>query len=108
MPPLGGMQIRHHCQAKAATGKSERVALYQEIIARLADEDLETWGFSRADIVRELDAIDLSGVPAPRPKLTRYALERRVLVGIRRRIQPDNGLGRLVKKVREVCDVLLR
>ncbi|MGB0622045.1 MAG: sulfotransferase family protein [Myxococcota bacterium] len=94
--------------AKAATGKSERVALYQEIIARLADEDLETWGFSRADIVRELDAIDLSGVPAPRPKLTRYALERRVLVGIRRRIQPDNGLGRLVKKVREVCDVLLR
>lgn len=94
--------------AKAATGKSERVALYQEIIARLADEDLETWGFSRAEIVRELDAIDLAGVPAPRPRLTRYALERRVLVGIRRRIQPDNGLGRLVKKVREVCDVLLR
>ena len=94
--------------AKAATGKSERVALYQEIIARLADEDLETWGFSRAEIVRELDAIDLAGVPAPRPRLTRYALERRVLVGIRRRIQPDNGLGWLVKKVREVCDVLLR
>lgn len=94
--------------AKAATGKSERVALYQEIIARLADEDLKTWGFSRAEIVRELDAIDLAGVPAPRPRLTRYALERRVLVGIRRRIQPDNGLGRLVKKVREVCDVLLR
>ena len=23
MPPLGGMQIRHHCQAKAATGKGE-------------------------------------------------------------------------------------
>ena len=94
--------------AKTATGKSERVALYQEIIARLADEDLETWGFSRAEIVRELDAIDLAGVPAPRPRLTRYALERRVLVGIRRRIQPDNELGRLVKKVREVCDVLLR
>ena len=53
-------------------------------------------------------AIDLEGKPPARPKLTRYALERRVLVGIRRRIRPDNGLGRLVKKVREVCDVLLR
>jgi len=94
--------------AKAATGQPERVALYQEILARLADEDLETWGFTRADIARELAAIDLAGKPAPRPKLTRYALERRVLVGVRRRIRPDNGLGRLVKKVREVCDVLLR
>lgn len=94
--------------ARAATGQPERVALYQEILARLADEDLETWGFARADIARELAAIDLAGKPAPRPKLTRYALERRVLVGIRRRIRPDNGLGQLVKKVREVCDVLLR
>lgn len=94
--------------ARAATGQPERVALYQEILARLADEDLETWGFARADVARELAAIDLAGKPAPRPKLTRYALERRVLVGIRRRIRPDNGLGQLVKKVREVCDVLLR
>ena len=94
--------------AKAATGQPERVGLYQEIVARLADEDLETWGHPRSEIVRELEAIDLEGKPAPRPKLTRYALERRVLVGVRRRIQPDNGLGRLVQKVREVCDVLLR
>ncbi len=94
--------------AKAATGQPERVALYKEIVARLADEDLETWGFSRAEMARELDAIDLAGAPAPRPRLTRYALERRLLVGLRRRIRPDNGLGRLVKKVREACDVLLR
>ncbi len=94
--------------AKAATGQPERVSLYQEIVARLADADLETWGYPRADITRELEAIDLEGSPAPRPKLTRYSLERRVLVGLRRRIRPDNGLGRLIKKVREVCDVLLR
>ena len=94
--------------AKAATGKTKRVTLYQEILARLADEDLETWGHSRKAIAAELDRIDLAGSPAPRPKLTRYALERRVLVAIRRQIQPGNALGGLVKKVREVCDVLLR
>lgn len=94
--------------AVAATGRSDRVRLYQEILARLADEDLETWGFERAGIAAELSRIDLGGQPAPRPKLTRYALERKVLVGLRRQIQPDNSLGRWVKKIREICDVLLR
>ena len=94
--------------ARAATGRPERVGLYREILARLADEDLQTWGYSREEISRELDSIDLEGRPAPRPRLTRYALERRVLVALRRRIRPDTGLGRLVRRVREVCDVLLR
>jgi len=92
----------------AASGRSERVELYQEILARLSDEDLETWGYGRAEIRRELDEIDLDGQRAPRPRLTRYALERKILVGLRRRISPENALGGLVRRVREFCDVLLR
>jgi len=92
----------------AARGKTDRVTLYQEILARLADEDLETWGFTRAGIKAELDQIDLAAAPAPTPKLTRYSLERKLLVAIRRRTQPGSALGGLVRKVREVCDVLLR
>lgn len=92
----------------AARGLRERAALYHEILARLADEDLETWGYSRQDIAGELSQIDLDGQPAPRPKLTRYALERKLLVAIRRRIRPDNALGRAIRKLREICDVLLR
>jgi hypothetical protein len=94
--------------AEAATGRPARVGLYREILARLSDEDLSTWGYPRAQITAQLDAIDLEGKPAARPRLTRYALERRLLVGIRRRIQPDNALGRLVRRIRELCDVLLR
>lgn len=94
--------------ARAATGRPERVLLHQEILARLSDEDLETWGFPRQTIADELAAIELEGRPAPRPRLTRYALERRLLVGLRRRIRPDNALGRGVRKLREICDVLLR
>jgi hypothetical protein len=94
--------------ATAATGRSERVALYQEILARLGDEDLETWGYSRAQLSREVAQIDLAGSRAPRPRLTRYALERKVLVGLRRRITSGSALGGLVRRVRELCDVLLR
>ena len=94
--------------ATAATGRPERVGLYREILARLDDEDLSTWGYSRQQISAQLDAIDLGGKPAARPRLTRYAVERKLLVAIRRRIQPDNGLGGLVRRIREFCDVLLR
>ncbi|MBK7947687.1 MAG: sulfotransferase [Deltaproteobacteria bacterium] len=94
--------------AEAATGRPERVGLYREIVARLFDEDLETWGHPRAEIEAELDRIDLAGRPAPRPALTRYSLERKLLVALRRRIRPENRLGRWVRKLREVCDVLLR
>ena len=84
------------------------MALYRRILAQLGDGDLETWGHPRAEIAAELDAVDLGGRPAPRARLTRYALERRLLVALRRQIQPDNALGGLVRKIREICDVLLR
>lgn len=94
--------------ATAATGRPERVALYREILARLGDEDLSTWGYSKAEISKELDAIDLAGKPAARPRLTRYALERKLLIGVRRRIRPENALGGLIRRIRDICDVLLR
>jgi len=94
--------------ATAATGRPERVGLFRRILARLTDEDLETWGFSRVEIEAELSQIDLAGKPPPRAPLTRYALERKLLVALRRRIRPDKAAGRLVRRLREVCDVLLR
>lgn len=94
--------------ATAATGRPDRVGLYREILTRLDDEDLITWGYPRSPICAELDAIDLEGKPAARPRLTRYALERKGLVAIRRRIKAGNLLSALVRKIRDVCDVLLR
>lgn len=94
--------------ADAAAGRPERVALYQEIVARLLDADLETWGHPRAGIEAELAAIDPGARPGPRPALTRYTLERKVLVALRRRIRPDNRAGRWIRRIRELCDVLLR
>ncbi len=94
--------------AEAAAGRPDRVGMYREIVARLLDPDLETWGHPRASIEAELAGIDLGGRPAPRPALTRYTLERKLLVALRRRIRPGNRLGGLVRKLREICDVLLR
>jgi len=88
-------------------GRPDRVRQAQEILGRLDDRDLATWGFDREDIASELAAIDPNAAPKKGPKLTRHVLERRLMMAARRRVG-DNLLGRLVRKVRELCDLLLR
>jgi Sulfotransferase family len=76
------------------------------IVDRLLDEDLETWGYPRREIVAQLDAVVPSGRRKPRA-WNRYALERRLLVLLRKNIH-RNAFGRLVQRVRFVTEVLLR
>ncbi|MEN8161209.1 MAG: sulfotransferase [Myxococcota bacterium] len=79
----------------------------REIAERLADDDLAVWGTPGPELRKALAEIVPTGQPAPKPRLTRYALERRLLVALRRNIH-ENAFGRLVRRVRTVCDVLLR
>jgi hypothetical protein len=83
------------------------MAQAREIAARLADEDLAAWGYGGPELRRQLAEIAPSGVGPSRARLTRYALERRLLVALRRGIH-GSALGRLVRRVRTLCDVLLR
>jgi len=93
--------------AEDLAGNSDKVQQAREILARLADEDLAAWGFPRAGLLAELAAIPGAPPPRRRARLTRYALERRLLVRLRRNLH-HNSLGRLVRRVRTACDVLLR
>ncbi len=88
-------------------GSPERALQAHRILAALTDEDLETWGHSRSGIERELAAIDVAGSRPRQRRSSRHALERRLLVLLRRNIH-QNPFGRLVRQVRRVCDVLLR
>lgn len=88
-------------------GQPEGVAIAQQILARLTDEDLTSWGYSREELDKGLSEVDLEA-PARRSRpWSRYALERWLVVRLRRNIH-TNALGRLVRKLREACDVLLR
>jgi hypothetical protein len=93
--------------AAALAADPARLAQCREIAARLADEDLAAWGVSGAELRSSLAAIAPASAGPGRARLTRYALERRVLVALRRNIH-TNALGRLVRRVRTLCDVLLR
>ncbi len=93
--------------ADAIAGDAPRLQLARRLLERLLDPDLETWGFRRAEILAELERA--AGLPSParRPQWSRSALERRLLVALRRNIH-QNALGRALRQVRRACDVLLR
>lgn len=93
--------------ARALEADPARLRQAREILARLTDEDLATWGFEPGPLRREVAALQPTGARPPRARLTRYALERRLLIRLRRNIH-RNALGRLVRRVRRACDVLLR
>jgi len=93
--------------ARDLAGQPERIAQCEAILEQLTDADLETWGVPRAVIAAELAAIPATGARRKRPALTRHTLERRLLVALRRNIH-RNAFGRLVRRVRDLCDVLLR
>jgi hypothetical protein len=77
------------------------------ILESLADRDLEAWGFPRAELRAALDALPAAAPRRRRRAFGRHALERRALVLLRRNIH-RNAFGRLVRRVRFACDVLLR
>ena len=78
---------------------------------RLDAADLETWGYDKRTLYAPLDEGRVEAL-APRPRklgevLDRHTAERWLLLALRRNIH-QNAFGRLVKRVRFTCDVLLR
>jgi hypothetical protein len=73
----------------------------------LDDADLETWGYPRAEILRTLEGAG-QGAPQARAPLTRYRLERRLLVRARRLVHRSTLLRRLLERTRLYSEVLLR
>jgi hypothetical protein len=86
-----------------------KLAIVRDMVGAIPDADLETWGFPRATFFAPVEAAAKAGArPAPKPPFfDRYRLQRKMLVMLRRNIQ-TNAFGRVVKRVRLVCDVLLR
>jgi hypothetical protein len=93
--------------AAALAADPVRLGQSREIAARLTDEDLASFGIAGPELRRTLAEIAPADVGPSRAQLSRYALERRLLVLLRRDIH-GNALGRLVRRVRTLCDVLLR
>jgi len=93
--------------AAEIAARPETLALVSKLVDQLDPADLETLGYPRAEIVEQLEAARGAPVPMKREAPTRYALERKLLVALRRNIH-HNRLGRALKRLRFALDVVLR
>jgi hypothetical protein len=93
--------------AEALVADPALLAQCRAIVEQLSDEDLAVWDAPGPELRKRLAELTPAGAGPRRSQLTRYALERRLLVRLRRNIH-TNAFGRLVRRVRMVCDVLLR
>ncbi len=86
----------------------QKLRIVREMIGTIDDDDLATWGFPRAAFFDPVEqAARNGGQPLAPPSLNRFRLERKLLRLLRRNIQ-HNAFGRLVRRTRMLCDVLLR
>jgi len=85
----------------------DTLALVSGVVDELDPADLATLGYPRDAIVAQLEAARGAPVPVKAQAPLRYAIERRLLVALRRNIH-QNALGRVLKRARFALDVLLR
>jgi hypothetical protein len=75
------------------------------MIARLDAADLAVWQWPAEALWAPIEAA--GGAPAPKPPRNNYTLQRRIMLALKRDIH-QRPHGRLVKRVKYYCDVLLR
>jgi hypothetical protein len=93
--------------AELATDSS-KLTLARKMIAAVHPDDLATLGYPVDTLWKALDEAGDNIKPPKPPKITRYRLERSMIVRLRSLAQNSNLFRRILKKMRLVCDVLLR
>jgi hypothetical protein len=85
----------------------QALRLVSKVVDQLDPADLDTLGYPRSDMVAQLEKAHGAPVPVKRDAPTSYALQRKLLVALRRNIH-QNALGRVLKRLRFALDVVLR
>ncbi|GMW01111.1 MAG: hypothetical protein AMXMBFR84_22480 [Candidatus Hydrogenedentota bacterium] len=85
-----------------------KLSMMRAIVDRLAEEDLTVWGYPPASFWEALEQVQGKSVASRASGLTRYRLQRKLIVGLRAQAQKGGMFRGVLSKARLVCDVLLR
>ena len=80
-------------------------ALAEKMVDQLAPADLEAWQWPEDALWAPIEAA--GGGPAPKPARNSYTFQRRVMLALKKDIH-NRAHGKIVKRVKYYCDVLLR
>lgn len=112
--PIG---VKQHSRPSTASVKKwvedlatdmNRLHLMVEILEKIAPEDLDTIGYPLGTLLKPLEDVDGTKIVRKVPKLTRYRLERKMIMLLRTKAKKEGLLRRVLKRLQLTCDVLLR
>jgi len=83
----------------------DKRALAEQMIARIDPLDLEAWQWPPEALWAPIELA--GGGPAPKPARNSYTFQRRIMLALKKDIH-TRAHGKLVKRVKYYCDVLLR
>lgn len=92
----------------ALADRPDRIALMQRALAAVMDEDLALIGHPRETLWKPWEEAGHTTPRSPRARLTRYRLERKIIVRCRALTRRLPLLRRLLQRLRLLLDVLLR
>jgi len=101
-PEAGG----EHKWAEELAADSRKRALAEQMIAKVSDDDLAAWGYTRESLWAPLAAA--GGGKAPSSVLNKYTVQRRVMLALRKGVNGTSGGQAAVRRLRYYCDVILR
>jgi len=84
---------------------ADKRALAEQMIARIDPADLEAWQWPAEALWAPIEMA--GGAPAPKPARNSYTFQRRVMLALKKDIHSRRH-GKIVKRVKYYCDVLLR
>ncbi|NNE18880.1 MAG: sulfotransferase [Myxococcales bacterium] len=84
---------------------SDKRALAEQMIARIDPANLEAWQWPLDALWAPIEMA--GGAPAPKPARNSYTFQRRVMLALKKDIH-SRPHGKIVKRVKYYCDVLLR
>jgi hypothetical protein len=85
-----------------------KLKLAQEIVARLDEHDVRLWGFEKDRLLEPVElAREREHKPFKKTKMNSYVFQRKVMLALKKDID-QRPHGKLIKRVRYYCNVLLR
>lgn len=87
---------------------TEKLNLMREVIATIDPDDLAAFGYPADTLWKPLEEAGDGVSPPKTPKLTRYRIQRKLIVGLRGWARRGGLFRKLLEKLRLACNVLLR
>jgi len=99
--------------ATSVAASDDKEVILREMVATLDAKDLKTWGYEKAALFEPLENVDVgearnkAAIKRRKDRWNRYKIRRRLLVWLRRDVN-RSWIGRRLKSIKRVCEVILR